>query len=75
MVPEVDAASVAWMNYTLVASNALTIPLVLITKEKYVRSDLDAPSNTFQSNNLFGDDEEDGDTAISSSNVPYHVMQ
>ena len=75
MVPEVDAASVAWMNYTLVASNALTIPLVLITKEKYVRSDLDAPSNTFQSNDLFGDDEEDGDTAISSSNVPYHVMQ
>ena len=75
MVPEVDAASVAWMNYTLVASNALTIPLVLITKEKYVRSDLDAPSNTLQSNNLFGDDEEDGDTAISSSNVPYHVMQ
>ena len=75
MIPEVTEASVAWMNYTLTASNALTIPLVLLTKEKYVRSDLDDPSDSSQRNNNPFEDEGDNESTFRSNNVPYQVME
>ena len=62
MVPAVSNASVAWMNYALCGSNILTIPLVILTKEKYVRSNLDDPNEDNSSQNTVQD-------------VPYHVMQ
>ena len=40
-IPQVRDGSVVWMNYALCASTAIAIPLVLLTKEKYTRSDLD----------------------------------
>ena len=40
-IPDVSDGSVVWMNYALCVSTAIAIPLVLLTKEKYVRSDLD----------------------------------
>ena len=62
MVPAISNASVAWMNYALTGSNILTIPLVILTKEKYVRSNLDDPTEDNSSQNTLQD-------------VPYHVMQ
>ena len=62
MVPEVSNASVAWMNYCLTGSNIITIPLVLLTKERYVRSNLDDPNEENSSQNQV-------------QNVPYQVMQ
>ena len=77
-IPRVANASVAWMNYALCASTGIVIPLVLFTKEKYVRSDLDDPSDISQgqsiSTNPF-DNDEDNDAVFRSSNVPYSVMQ
>ena len=35
--------SMAWMNYCLVASSLIPIPLVLLTKESYRRLDVDMP--------------------------------
>ena len=75
MIPEVSDASVAWMNFTLTGSMVLTIPLVLLTKEKYVRSDLDDPSDSSQNNNNPFEEEGDNESAIRSNNVPYHVME
>ena len=75
MIPAVTDASVAWMNYALTGSNVITIPLVLLTKERYVRSDLDEPTNTSQNNNSPFEDDGDNESRIRSSNVPYHVMQ
>ena len=66
------------MNYALCGSTLIAIPLVLFTKEKYVRSDLDDPSDISQgqsiSTNPF-DNDEDHDAVFRSSNVPYSVMQ
>ena len=74
MIPEVTE-TVAWMNFALAGSNGLTIPLVLLTKEKYVRSDLDDPSDSSQNNNNNFEEEGDNESAIRSNNVPYHVME
>lgn len=62
MVPAVSDASKAWMNYCLTGSNIITIPLVLLTKERYVRSNLDDPNEENSSQNQV-------------QNVPYQVMQ
>ena len=62
MVPAVSNGSVAWMNYALTGSMIVTIPLVIVTKEKYVRSNLDDPNEENSSQN-------------SVQNVPYQVMQ
>ena len=62
MVPAVSNGSVAWMNYALTGSMIVTIPLVILTKEKYVRSNLDDPNEENSSQN-------------SVQNVPYQVMQ
>ena len=62
MVPAVSNGSVAWMNYALTGSMIVTIPLVIFTKEKYVRSNLDDPNEENSSQN-------------SVQNVPYQVMQ
>ena len=70
-ISQVSEASPAWMNYALVASTALVIPLIFFTKEKYVRLDLDDPSNN---SSQLGDDEEDR-TITYASNVPYRVME
>ena len=51
MVPVVSNGSVAWMNYALTVLNTLTIPLVILTKERYVRSDLDSPNEEPSSQN------------------------
>ena len=62
MVPAVSNGSVAWMNYALTGSMIVTIPLVIFTKEKYVRSNFDDPNEENSSQN-------------SVQNVPYQVMQ
>ena len=62
MVPAVSNGSVAWMNYALTGSMIVTIPLVIFTKEKYVRSNLDDPN-------------EENSSQHSVQNVPYQVMQ
>ena len=41
MMPGLQQANVAWMNYALCLSTGLVIPLVLMTQEKYKRSDVD----------------------------------
>ena len=41
MMPGLQQANVAWMNYALCLSTGLVIPLVLITEEKYKRSNVD----------------------------------
>ena len=62
MVPVVSNGSVAWMNYALTFLNTLTIPLVILTKERYARSDLDSPN-----------EEPSGRNSV--LNITYQVMQ
>ena len=77
-IPQIANSSVVWMNYALCISTGLAVPLVLFTKEKYTRSDLDDPSDIGQaptvSTNPFDGDVHD-QAVFSSSNVPYSVMQ
>ena len=41
MMPGLQQANVAWINYALCLSTGLVIPLVVMTEEKYKRSDVD----------------------------------
>ena len=79
MIPQIaQNSNVAWMNYALCGSTLIAIPLVLFTKEKYVRSDLDAPTDTSHSRSILPTPYSDNgvnDTVFRSSNVPYSVMQ
>ena len=77
-IPKIASFGVVWMNYALCISTGLAIPLVLFTKEKYTRSDLDDPSDigqasTFSTHPL--DSDVNNEAVFSSSNVPYSVMQ
>ena len=76
-IPQIANASAAWMNYALCISTGIAIPLVLFTKEKYVRSNLDDPSGIGQIQNILQkpfDEEEDNQTVFNSSSVPYTVI-
>ena len=41
MMPGLQQANVAWINYALCLSTGLVVPLVLMTEEKYGRSEVD----------------------------------
>ena len=69
MMPGLQQANVAWMNYALCLSTGLVIPLVLMTEERYKRSDVDDGKN----HETLSDDK-NGFNKCSSKKVPYSVM-
>ena len=52
--------SMAWMNYCLVASSLIPIPLVLLTKESYRRLDVDMPGESI---------------TVAPSEPPYSILE
>ena len=77
MIPQIHKGSVAWMNYALCVSTGVVIPLVVLTKEKYIRSDLDTPSPVNSQKNTQSQEDGGCDSGkiYSGGTVPYHVMQ
>ena len=74
MMPGLQQANVAWINYALCLSTGLVIPLVLMTEEKYKRSDVDEEaSKDGEGHESVSVDKYCLDQSISNK-VPYSVM-
>ena len=74
MMPGLQQANVAWMNYALCLSTGLVIPLVLITAEKYKRSNVDEQaSNDGMGHESASVDKNCLEQSISNK-VPYSVI-
>ena len=74
MMPGLQQANVAWINYALCLSTGLVIPLVLMTEEKYKRSNVDEQaSNDVMGHESVSVDKHCLDQSISNK-VPYSVI-
>ena len=74
MMPGLQKANVAWINYALCLSTGLVIPLVLMTEEEYKRSEVDEQaSNDGKGHESISVDKR-FDQSISNK-IPYSVMQ
>ena len=74
MMPGLQQANVAWINYALCLSTGLVIPLVFMTEEKYKRSDVDEQaSKDGEGHESVSVDKHCLDQSISNK-VPYSVM-
>ena len=74
MMPGLQQAIVAWINYALCLSTGLVIPLVLVTEEKYKRSNVDEQaSNDGMGHQTVSVDKNCLDRSISNK-VPYSVI-
>ena len=74
MMPGLQQANVAWINYALCLSTGLVIPLVFMTEEKYKRSDVDEQATKDgEGHESVSVDKHCLDQSISDK-VPYSVM-